>query len=179
MASDDTASHLAICLVNGEMGLLHSAGEAYATQPTASDVKVKAERGSTARFAQSAAYAARSTEPEADCGPHQTRAPLAPVTSGTTHTPISHLRVEKVPGRTDLQCGEALFHQAAMAASFRGNCLPSYRVGDAQPRPSKHVSSFGDCVLMRTTLGHSQEARLREPHLGSGAVPSRAMTIAV
>jgi hypothetical protein len=68
MASDDTASHLAICLVNGEMGLLHSAGEAYATQPTASDVKVKAERGSAARFAQSAAYAARSTESEAGCG---------------------------------------------------------------------------------------------------------------
>jgi hypothetical protein len=43
MASDDTASHLAISIINCEMDLLRSAGEAYAAQLTASGVKAKVE----------------------------------------------------------------------------------------------------------------------------------------
>ena len=43
MASDYTASHLAISIINCEMDLLRSSGEAYAVQLTASDVKVKVE----------------------------------------------------------------------------------------------------------------------------------------
>ena len=43
MASDYTASHLAISIINCEMDL-RSSGEAYAAQLTASGVKVKVER---------------------------------------------------------------------------------------------------------------------------------------
>jgi len=43
MTSDYTAPHQAIYLKNCEMDLLHSSGEAYAAQLTASGVKVKVE----------------------------------------------------------------------------------------------------------------------------------------
>jgi acetyl esterase/lipase len=43
MASDYTASHLAIYIINCEMDLSRSSGEAYAAQLTASGVKVKVE----------------------------------------------------------------------------------------------------------------------------------------
>ena len=45
LASDYTASHLAISMINGEMDLLHSAGEAYAAQLTAWGVKVELSEG--------------------------------------------------------------------------------------------------------------------------------------
>jgi len=41
MASDYTASHLAIYTINGEMGLLRSSGEGYTARRTACGVKVK------------------------------------------------------------------------------------------------------------------------------------------
>ena len=44
MASDYTASHLATYIINCEMNLLRSSGEAYAVQRTASGVKIKVER---------------------------------------------------------------------------------------------------------------------------------------
>jgi hypothetical protein len=43
MASDYTASHLAIYIINYEVDLLRSSGEAYAAQRTASGVKGKVE----------------------------------------------------------------------------------------------------------------------------------------
>jgi acetyl esterase/lipase len=44
MASDYTASHLAIYIINCEIDLLRSSGEGYTAQRTASGVKVKVER---------------------------------------------------------------------------------------------------------------------------------------
>jgi len=43
MASDYTASHLAIYTINGEMDLLHSSGEGYTARRTACGVKVKVQ----------------------------------------------------------------------------------------------------------------------------------------
>ena len=45
MAAHNTAPHLAISMINGEMDLLHSAGEAYAAQLTAWGVKVELSEG--------------------------------------------------------------------------------------------------------------------------------------
>jgi hypothetical protein len=53
--------------------------------------------------------------------------------------PITHLRVEKVPGRTHLQYGGTLFHQDAMASSFPDHCLHRIQSGVLKlvaPKPS-------------------------------------------
>jgi len=70
MAADYTAFHLAISIINCEMDLFAQLGRSVccSAHRFRRQGQGRTDWGSTARFAQSAAYAARSTEVEADCG---------------------------------------------------------------------------------------------------------------
>src|SRR5512138_725931 len=92
---------------------------------------------------------------------------------------VTHLRVEKVPGREPAQWSGALFHQSAMTSSGRSNLLSGHPIAQTQPRAPNHRSSSGDSALMPKTRDHSAAVRHQELHLGSGADPSHATRGAV
>jgi hypothetical protein len=103
-------------MINGDMDLLHSAGEAYAAQRTASGVKVELNEGGQHGSINLPLTRQGAQRLKLIVGSPNSRARLAPVTFGTTQTPIPHIiKQEPVRGPTPVKISDAFPIHAVFA----------------------------------------------------------------